>query len=109
MQALPQFGAPGEPVLPFRLVKMLIPQGKEVRSLDVTSGGRKALEGSYNVRYGKTPTPISSNLTVDDKPKESVYGSTVPFPNSLCSDLSEQYMRAYKILFFKFHPLHTFQ
>ena len=105
MQALPQFGAPGEPVLPFRLVKMLIPQGKEVRSLDVTSGGRKALEGSYNVRYGKTPTPISSNLTVDDKPKESVYGSTVPFPNSLCSDLSEQYMRAYKILFFKVHPV----
>jgi parallel beta-helix repeat protein len=105
MQTLPQFGAPGEPVLPFRLVKMLIPQGKEVKSLDVTSGDRKALEGSYNLRCGKTPIPISSNLTVDDKPKESVYSSTVPFPNSLYSDLSEQYMRAYKILLFKVHPV----
>ena len=42
MSTLSQSGTPGEPVLPFRLVKVLIPQGEDVESVEVTPGDRKA-------------------------------------------------------------------
>lgn len=105
MSMLPQFGAPGEPVLPFRLVRVLIPQGKGVRRVDVTPGSERVLRGRFNVMYGKTPMPISSNVTIVDKPNEAIYSSSEPFPNSLFSDVSEQYLRGYKILLLKIHPV----
>lgn len=105
MSTLPQYGAPGEPVLPFKLVKVLIPQGKDVQCVNVSPGGRKALEGRFNVMYGKTPTPISSNATPADKPNEAIYSSGKPFPNSLFSDVSEQCLRGYKILLLKVYPV----
>ncbi len=105
MSGLPEYGAPGEPVLPFKLVKALIPQGKEATHVDVTPGNRKVLGGPFKLAYGKTPMPISSNDTVLDKPNETIYDSTNPFPDSLFSDLSEQYLRGYKILLGKINPV----
>jgi parallel beta-helix repeat protein len=105
MSTLPQHGAPGEPVLPFKLVNVLIPQGEGVECVEVTPSGRRALEGRFNVGYGITPMPISSNITNVDKPNEAIYSSSESFPNSLFSDISEQYLRGYQILSFKIYPV----
>jgi hypothetical protein len=105
MPTLPQYGAPGEPVLPFRQIKVLIPEGKGVKRVDITPGNRKVLQGRFNVIYGKTPMPISSNVTAVDKPNEAIYKSTNPFPSSLYSDISEQYLTGYKILLLKIYPV----
>ena len=102
---LPQYGAPGEPILPFRAVKALIPQGKDVRSVDVITGNKKVLEGRFNVDYGKTPIPISSNITVVDQPDQMIYSSADPFPGVLFSQMSEHYLRGYKIFMLKLHPV----
>lgn len=105
MPTLPQYGAPGEPVLPFRQIKVLIPEGKGVKRVDVTPDDRRVLQGRFNVMYGKTPMPISSNVTAVDKPNEAIYSSTNPFPSSLYSDISEQYLTGYKILLLKIYPI----
>jgi hypothetical protein len=105
MPGLSQYGAPGEPILPFKLVKALIPQGKDVQSVGVTTSNRKVLEGSFNVEYGKTPVPISSNITVVDKPNQVIYNSAYPYPGILFSQMSEQCLRGYKILPLKLHPV----
>ncbi|MGA2767304.1 MAG: C25 family cysteine peptidase [Candidatus Bathyarchaeia archaeon] len=105
MPTLPQYGAPGEPVLPFRQIRILIPEGKGVKRVDVTPGNREVLQGRFNVMYGKTPMPISSNVTAVDKPNEAIYSSTNPFPSSLYSDISEQYLTGYKILLLKIYPV----
>jgi hypothetical protein len=105
MSELSQYGAPGEPVLPFKTAKVLIPQGKDVRSIDVTTGNRKVLEGRFNVEYGKTPIPFSSNATVEDWPNQTIYSSANPFPGVLFSQMSEQYLRGYKILLLELHPV----
>ena len=105
MQGLPQHGAPGEPVLPFKTAKILIPRGKDVQSVDVTASNRKVLKGRFNVEYGKTPIPISSNTTVEDQPNQTIYGSANPFPGVLFSQMSEQHFRGYKILVLKLHQV----
>ena len=105
MSGLPQYGAPGEPILPFKTAKVLIPQGKDVQSVDVTTGNRIVLEGRFNVEYGKTPIPISSNITVEDQPNQIIYSSANPFPGVLFSQISEQHIRGYKIFMLKLHPV----
>jgi hypothetical protein len=105
MLGLSQYGAPGEPILPFKLVKALISQGKDVQSVGVTTSNRKVLEGSFNVEYSKTPVPISSNITVVDKPNQVIYNSANPYPGMLFSQMSEQCLRGYKILLLRLHPV----
>jgi parallel beta-helix repeat protein len=106
LSSLPQYGAAGEPVLPLRLVRVLLPQGKDYENVNVVPGYRQVLQGSYNVMYGQTAMPISSNVTAVDKPDESVYDSAEPYPSSLFSDLTEQYVRGYKMLIFDIYPVH---
>ena len=105
MTGLPSYGEPGEPVLPFRLVKILIPQGKDVESISVYPGNIARLTGRFNVDYGKTPLPVSANTTVQDKPSEAVYGSADPFPSQLYSQESKQYLRGYMILMLRLNPV----
>ena len=105
MSGLPSYGDPGEPVLPFRLARMLIPQGKDVESISVYPGSIVRLTGRFSVDYGKTPLPISGNITVQDKPREAIYSSADPFPSQLYSQESEQYLRGYKILMLRLHPV----
>jgi len=105
MSGLPQYGAPGEPILPFKLVKALIPQGKSVQNVDVSIRNSMVLKGRFDVEYGRTCMPVSSNATVEDRPDEKIYGSTDPFPGFLFSQMSEQHLRGYEILVLKLHPV----
>jgi parallel beta-helix repeat protein len=105
MSDLSEDGAPGEPILPFRMVKVLMPQGTGVQSIDVSVGRSVMLEGAYYVDYGKTPMPIDSNDTVTDQPDDAIYASTDPFPNALFSDAQEQFIRGYKVLTLKLNPV----
>ena len=105
MLGLPQHGASGEPILPFKTAKILIPRGRDVQNIDVTASNRKVLKGRFNVEYGKTPIPISFNTTVEDQPNQTIYGSANPFPGVLFSRMSEQHFRGYKILVLKLHPV----
>ena len=102
---LPQYGAPGEPVLPFKIVNVVIPQGKKTQRVEVSTSSRKMLEGKYSLVFGKTPLPISSNITVDDKPDERIYDSSNPFPSSLLSQMPEQYMNGFEILPLRLCPI----
>lgn len=105
MSGLPSYGDPGEPVLPFRLVRVLVPQSKDVESISVYPGSMVRLTGRFSVDYGKAPLPISANTTVLDKPSEAIYNSADPFPSQICSQESEQYLRGYKILLLRLHPV----
>lgn len=102
---LPQYGAPGEPVLPFKIVNVLIPQGKKTQRVEMSTGSRKMLEGRHSLAFGKTPLPTSSNVTADDKPNERIHNSANPFPSSLLSQIQEQYMNGFTILPLRLWPI----
>ncbi|UCG36828.1 MAG: hypothetical protein JSV64_00660, partial [Candidatus Bathyarchaeota archaeon] len=73
MTGLQKTGAPGEPVLPFKTLKILIPYGKEPTNMDVSTGNRRLIPGDFLIEYGKTPVPISSEPTKIDKPNPEIY------------------------------------
>ena len=105
ISGLPSYGAPGEPVLPFKLVRMLIPQGKEVESVNIITGNRTRLTGKFNIEYGKTLLPTSVDNMVEDKANETIYTSADPFPGKLYSQESTQYMRGYGVFLLKLYPV----
>jgi hypothetical protein len=106
MQDLPTHGAPGAPVLPYKTVKVLIPKGMDLKSVNVVPSAKTLLKGNFALDFGKTPTPISSKATPVDKPNPEIYSSRNPFPGALYSQVSEQYLRGYKVAFITLHPVH---
>jgi parallel beta-helix repeat protein len=102
---LPKYGSPGEPILPFKLVKVLIPQGKDVQDVDVRVGKKIFLGSKFKIDYGKAPLPTSSNFTLKDLPKSEIYNSVNPFPETLFTILSDQFLRGYEIFLLKLYPV----
>lgn len=105
MVGFPKFGAPGEPILPFKLVRVLIPKGTAVKSIDVATGDRILLDGAFNLEFGKNLLPTSSNVTIEDRPDPEIYGSDSLFPRGLYSDVVESNLRGHSILILELHPV----
>ena len=105
VRSLPTQGAPGEPILPYKTINLLIPHGKEVRSVNVKSFEQKALDGTFNLDFGKTLTPIGQSASKSATPNEEIYRSISPFPLSPYSRISEQHYRGYKILVLTLYPV----
>lgn len=105
MQDLPRHGAPGEPILPFKIIRVLIPKGKKFQSVQIAHSVREPLKGRFNLEYGRTPTIIGSKPTVVDQPNQQIYSSANPFPTELFSQVSEQRFRGYEILLLTLHPV----
>ncbi len=103
--SLPTQGAPGEPILPYKTINLLIPQNKEVASLSIKSYEQKALDGTFNLDFGKTLAPIGQAALKPPTPNEKIYRSTTPFPLLPCSTVSEQNYRGYKILVLTLYPV----
>ena len=106
MNGLPQWSEPGLPVLPFKPVRILLPQGTEVGDIAVTCGEKVSLPGSYLVEPGQQPVPLSYEGQLElTPPDEEVYNSSAPFPGRLYSDVSVQSKRGYRIVLVNLHPL----
>ena len=106
MEGLPNFGKPGEPELPIRPVRVLIPFGSEVEGVKVSHGREVALDGFYIVEPGQEPVPLSSEAPVEfTPPDEKIYNCSTPFPARIYSDPFPQSKRGYKILILSLYPV----
>jgi len=59
VKSLDKYGAPGKPVMPFKTVRILIPQDSDLENIEITTGKKITLDGRYRIEYGKTPVPLS--------------------------------------------------
>ena len=106
MRGLSVYGSPGKPVLPYKALKILIPQGMSVRDVQVSYADKRVLEGKFFVEYGETPKPTSSNVSSRmDKPNPVVYESAKPFPEKPVLIGPESYLRGYKIAALTVYPV----
>ncbi len=109
---------PGEPVLPLRTARILIPYGEEVQEVKVVAGNEKYL-GSVSIRPGQNSVPIgftknctgcnpednwttTPELTLLNK---EIYGSESPYPEVPYSVLGVQEKHGYKILYINLYPI----
>jgi hypothetical protein len=103
---LHNYGAPGEPILPFETVRILLPYGTDVEDIDVIPGDKVALEGSYVVESGQELRPTDSGPDFEEAPPDpTIYSSAEPFPGQLYSQESVQRLMGYTILFLRLSPI----
>ena len=95
----------GFPLLPIKTVKILIPQGHDVKTINIVLGKKITLDREFMIEYAKPQIPIGSNETVEAQPNEEVYSSRNPFPGKLHSVVSTQFLSGYKILVLNLFPV----
>lgn len=97
MAGLYNYGEPGEPVLPYKTARILIPQNHTLVSVEVT-GEKIKLPGQYLIEPGQVQIPTSSDNSTYTPPNPDIYQSENPFPASPYQVIAVQDFRGYKIL-----------
>ncbi len=106
MKGSSTIGEPGEPVLPIKTVKVLIPFGQKVKGINIIPAQKIELSGTYNVEPGQRPVPLSYRGKVSKTlPDKRIYQSRNPFPGKLHTPKSVQNKRGYRILPVNLHPM----
>ncbi|HII07940.1 MAG TPA: hypothetical protein HA349_11705 [Methanotrichaceae archaeon] len=96
---------PGEPVVPFRTARILIPLGEEIQDVKVLPGEKKNL-GKILIEPGQDPLPISFSGNYTFTPlNETTYGSMEPYPKDVYSVIGVQEKQGYKILYINLYPI----
>jgi len=102
----------GEPALPFRTVRLLLPPDSEVASLSAEAEVPLTnLPGFWRVEHTPTPTPtlapgkFASNQPISDGPDPSIYFSDTAYPAAPAELASVQRMNGYDIAFVRVYPV----
>ncbi|MDH4212218.1 MAG: C25 family cysteine peptidase, partial [candidate division WOR-3 bacterium] len=99
------YGDAGEPVLPYKTARILLPPGHEVESIRVILGEEISLEGEYYLEPGQRPIPTSVDTFIYTPPNRTIYESENPFPETLYRVISTQNFRGYKIVLIQLCPI----
>ncbi|MFX1397715.1 MAG: C25 family cysteine peptidase [Promethearchaeota archaeon] len=95
----------GQPLIPFRTLKILLPYGKDMETIQVIGEGKQTLEGNYRIEPAQEQNPIGltseSTFTLDN----SIYDSIEPFPEETYSVVGVYNLKGYKILVLNLFPV----
>jgi hypothetical protein len=106
MGDLPLTATTGEPALPYRPVRILVPRGARVLAVDIEAGPRETLAGAWLVRPAERPVPLGyAGPPPPLAPDPSVYESDSPFPAALGSDADVQTRSPYRLLLLNLYPV----
>jgi len=99
-------GNPGQPRLPSRGARILLPPQSEVSSIEVIQGERIKIGEGYNIE----PTAVPHKLSAPHEarppvPDQDIYGSRNSFPVALHEQVSVQNFRGYSVLILKLNPV----
>lgn len=71
---------PGEPVLPFKTAKILLPEGKNLLSVNVATSDKVMLNGRFNIEPGQKPVPLMDGIDETETNKQISQESSKPLP-----------------------------
>lgn len=89
------FGRPGEPLLPYQKVNLLIPPGHEAVGISVTGSDQTELPGFYKLTPAPYSRPVSAVEDVFSFENEDIYLSREAYPELQHGNLSTQYMNGF--------------
>ena len=88
-------GKPGEPMMPYHAVNLLLPPGHEAIAITVTGTGEVSLPGNYKLAPAQFSRPLSIPGFLRQSENEEVYNSTAIYPSKLHGNLSTHYMNGF--------------
>ncbi len=97
---------PGNPYLPYRTVKLIVPYGKGVEKIETS--GNKEFIGDYEIAYGDKFIPYSylgREINITPQEKNSEIYSLENYPEKANPDFEIQKFRGYNLILFNLYPL----
>jgi len=106
ISGLSNYGQPGEPLLPFKTVRFLLPYGKDIDEVQLSWKRRETIPGSYYVEPAQQPMRLDfKGSVIPTAPDSAIYNSTNPFPGKQHEVVSIQDLRGFKIAVINLFPV----
>jgi hypothetical protein len=103
---LPNVGDYGEPIVPVKELRLLIPYGYIVISIDANPGELITLGSGYILRPGSKNVPLSEIENAPlPTPDDEIYKSPGMFPGNLFDIIGTYGFRGYQILYITLNPV----
>ncbi len=94
---------PRVPLLPIKLLKILLPQNATLTSINVTYEENTSLGNGFNVILGSEQTDFNSSQ--QNQSNEYNFNTSLPYPTELFNYFGIQGFRGYKILLLNLYPV----
>lgn len=100
-----QIGSPGQAMMPYRAVKLLLPPGTEARSVKIRFSNPLAIEGEHTLYPKQYVRPVSQPAGGEFLFDEAFYQSSQICGESKRYPVSTEYMNGHSVAFAHFTPL----
>ena len=100
-----QFGTVGEPSLPYRGIKLLLPEGTEAKSIKITPQFKTKIKGEFLIRPVQEPKPISEITNNDPLIVSDIYSKDINYPFNQNLKLQTHFLSGFSIGFTAITPL----
>jgi len=101
---LPQTLEPGKPAMPYVPVKILLPMGQKLTSVDVEFFKNVKVRGENYIDHSKKMQPISQSTPGVTHKDQSVYSRNVDFPEMNYNLLGTQRVKGYDLVIVNIYP-----
>ena len=100
-------GNEGEPILPYLGVSLLLPQGEELESIEITALNFSELAEEIVIKPASRPFPISQPVDpfYQVKPDLNIYNSSTRYPQEIVLNADTHYMNGHSLLAFSICPV----
>jgi hypothetical protein len=98
-------GRPGEPVLPFHAISLMLPPGEIATSIEISGENEIVIPGSFDIYPQQYSLPVSKTPDGIFIKNEAVYKLNGKYPVSCTGSLSTQYMNGYAFALSAFTPM----
>lgn len=106
MAGLPSMGNPGEPVLPVKRARILLPPGQSLTEVQVFVPQKQTLPGSFKVQPGNMQIPLDHAENWPPTPgDERIYSSSNPFPPQIYHLVGTWSFCGYRIALINLYPV----
>jgi len=99
------YGIVGEPTLPWQSISLMLPQGHEAISIDVTFSDFVEVDGTFNLYPYQQPRPYSVHKEIPFAKNETLYRSGDAYPSKTYCNVNSQYLNGVGFAFGGFTPL----
>ncbi len=98
-------GIPGEPVLPYCAVRLLLPPGQEAVALEFYGEDEVTLPGTYLIYPAQNVQPVSGGRTGAFIKNEQVYSKDQHYPATQYGQLSTEFLKGHSVALSAFTPV----
>lgn len=98
-------GKTGEPALPYREIRLLLPPGEEAVGMNILLEEETLLPGTFQIYPQQPGRPLTEGHSGTFRQDREIYGSNQPYPSSPSGEYRTYFQNGHSILLSSFTPV----